>query len=193
VPPEPLALQGAALKGSLDAKVAIIVYSDFQCPFCRMFAKQTLPALERTYIDTGKAVLAFRHLPLQRLHPFAAKAAEAAECARRQGRFWEMHDRLFDGARELTDAAIDGYSAAIGLKADGFRKCLAGDATAAVLADLEGAAALGISGTPTFLLGSPLGDGRVKVTRRLSGAVTASVLGKLLNGMLQRASDQVGK
>jgi protein-disulfide isomerase len=94
LPTEPVSLDGAALKGSSSANIAIIEYSDFQCPYCAKFVRDTFPLLNRRYIETGKVLFAFRHLPLDNIHSLAHRAAENAECARQQGKFWEMHDAL---------------------------------------------------------------------------------------------------
>lgn len=81
--------------GKKDAKVTIVEFSDFQCPFCKQFFSETLPQLKKEYIDTGKVKLFYRQFPLTSIHPNAQIAAEAAECANEQGKFWEYHDILF--------------------------------------------------------------------------------------------------
>jgi hypothetical protein len=91
VPVDPIEIEGAATKGSSGAKIAIVEFSDFECPFCGAFSREILPTLDRDYIRPGKVKLIFRHLPLQ-IHPFAVRAAQAAECAEQQGRFWPLHD-----------------------------------------------------------------------------------------------------
>ena len=82
------------VKGDANAPVAIIEYSDFQCPYCRKFYEDTLPTLIKEYVDTGKAKLVYRHFPLE-FHPAALVSAQASECAAEQGKFWEMHDAIF--------------------------------------------------------------------------------------------------
>lgn len=169
VPKEPVPLQGAWLEGSRSAPVALVQYSDFECPFCRQFANGTLRELRNTYVMRGDVLLAFRHLPLTSIHPLAHAAARAAECAGRQGRFWEMHDWLFRDGRSLKDALSPSAIAAAGLVAD------CSDANASIAAkiaeDLAGARALQVTGTPVFFVGILRPDGRVKVLRRLSGAL----------------------
>lgn len=81
--------------GKDSAKLTIVEFSDFQCPFCESFFTGTYPQLKKNYIDTGKVKLAFRHYPLTGIHPNAQRAHEAAECANEQGKFWEYHDLLF--------------------------------------------------------------------------------------------------
>ena len=85
----------ARTKGRPDAPVTIYEMSDFQCPYCRDFTLQTMPSLEREYIKSGKVRLTFINLPLTGMHRNAMAAAELAMCAARQGKFWLVHDRLF--------------------------------------------------------------------------------------------------
>lgn len=169
LPTEPLSLDGAVLRGSTAARVALIEYSDFECPFCGKFARETLPTLEAKYVRTGQVLVAFRHYPLT-IHALAVKAAEAAECAGKQGKFWEMHDRLFEEPRRLDGTDLRQSAQTLGLDGRAFENCLSGEAGAKVRADMENAKALGITGTPTFFLGRVGPDGRIRVTQRLSGA-----------------------
>jgi protein-disulfide isomerase len=170
MPAEPVSIADAALKGSPQARVALVIYSDFECPFCARFANDTWPALDGKYVTTGKVRTAFRHLPIESIHPSAVKAAEASECAGRQGQFWPMHDVLFRNPKQLGEANLPAYAQQIGLNVAAFQTCLDGAATAKVRADAAGAAALGIAGTPAFLIGVIQPDGRVKVTDRIAGA-----------------------
>jgi protein-disulfide isomerase len=85
----------ARTKGSPDAPVTVLEASDFQCPYCRVFAEETLPLLQREYIDTGKIRFVFLNLPLPSLHPNATAAHEFAMCAAVQNRFWPAHDLLY--------------------------------------------------------------------------------------------------
>ena len=94
VPSGPVFLGGAAVLGSATAPAAILEFSEFQCPFCGKFARETLPEFHETYVKSGQVALMFRHMPLGS-HQFAAGAAEAAECAGRAGKFWELHDVMF--------------------------------------------------------------------------------------------------
>jgi protein-disulfide isomerase len=82
-------------KGAPDARVTVVEFSDYQCPFCGRHARETLPKIDETYIKTGKVKYVFRDFPLERIHPNAVKAAEAARCAGESGKYWEMHNRLF--------------------------------------------------------------------------------------------------
>lgn len=85
----------APVKGSSDAPITMIEYSDFECPFCGRFFSQTFPTIQSEYIDTGKVRFVYKHFPLRSIHANAQKAAEASICARDQNKFWEYHDKLF--------------------------------------------------------------------------------------------------
>ncbi|OGH14525.1 MAG: hypothetical protein A2687_05700 [Candidatus Levybacteria bacterium RIFCSPHIGHO2_01_FULL_38_26] len=80
--------------GDQNAKVTIVEFSDFECPFCRQFFTGTFPQIKSEYIDTGKVVMYYRHYPLP-FHPLAQPFALASECANEQGKFWEFHDKIF--------------------------------------------------------------------------------------------------
>jgi protein-disulfide isomerase len=91
LPRDPMSIAKDPVKGSRSAKVAVIEFSDFQCPFCGRYVKDTLPQLASEYVETGKVKYVFRDYPLN-FHKNAFKAAEAAHCAGEQDKFWEMHD-----------------------------------------------------------------------------------------------------
>jgi protein-disulfide isomerase len=96
-----VSLSGHPMLGHTGAPLTPIEFSDYQCPYCRRFFGTTLAALKAEYIDTGKLRYVFRNFPIDRIHPFARKAAEAAHCAGDQGQYWEMHDRLFHNPKAL--------------------------------------------------------------------------------------------
>lgn len=170
IPSAPLSIDGVARRGSVRAPTVIITFSDFECPFCGRFARETLPLLERDYVATGLVQLVFRHLPLP-IHQHAMKAAQAVQCAGEQGRFWPMHDRLFSRGATLDDAGLRAVAAMVGVEGRRFATCLNDPSvTAYVSRDMQEAKALGLTSTPSFLIGSRLLDGRVSVTRAFSGA-----------------------
>jgi protein-disulfide isomerase len=157
--------------GAATARVAIIEYSDYECPFCKRFERQTLPSLKTRYIDSGSVLLAFRHHPLESIHRFALTAAAAATCAGRQGRFWEYHAMLFDAPpRSLDNKKIFDLAKATGLDEPTFTSCLGADVEASVRKDAASAIALGLKGTPAFLIGRIQDDGTLAVTAVLKGA-----------------------
>ena len=163
--------EGAALKGDGDAPVVIVEWSDYQCPYCARVQRDVLMALEDQFIKTGKVQLAFRHKPLEKVHPFARQAAVAAVCAGEQGRFWEMHKALFQDDKDLTEAGIRSRAEVVGLDTGSFVACLgSSQAAARVREDARIASGLGLSGTPAFAVGRRQADGRVKVTTVFEGA-----------------------
>jgi protein-disulfide isomerase len=169
LPVEPISLDGAPTIGAATATTAMIIYSDFQCPFCARFAVETLPILQEQYVKTGRLLIAFREFPLP-IHPFAQKAAEAALCAHRQRKFWEFHDALFANPAALDVASLGARAQQLGLETATFTSCLGGETAALVASEKRNGESLGVGGTPGFLLGSLLPDGRVKVLQRASGA-----------------------
>jgi protein-disulfide isomerase len=187
LPDEPISLRGAQLQGSRTAPVAMIEYSDFQCPYCGRFARDTLPGLERSYVQPGKVLFAFREFPLESIHPFALAAATAAECAGEQGQFWKMHDLNFADQAHLDDDALRAHAKTGGLNAEQFDRCRKGAADK-VQADEKAGTALSISGTPTFFFGRLEPDGRVKIVTRLSGALPIAQFSATLDAMLEPSS-----
>jgi protein-disulfide isomerase len=143
------------VKGSKDAKVVIIEFSDFQCPFCARFFDQTLPLIERDYIKTGKVQLVYRDFPLS-FHQYAQKAAEAAQCANEQGKFWEYHDLLFKNQNEWIsagEAKLLDYAKALELDTNKFNSCLTtGKYESEVKKDFQDGLQYGVQGTPTFFI-----------------------------------------
>ena len=141
--------EGAPTRGLKSAKVSIVEFSDFQCPFCGRVTP-TLQKIEKEYGDRVRIV--FKHLPLS-IHPKAPAAHAAAEAAHRQGKFWEMHDRIFANQRALEPDIFEGYAEAIGLDMDRYRVDIASaDVKKRIDADMSEARRLGVTGTPGFFL-----------------------------------------
>jgi Na+:H+ antiporter, NhaA family len=147
------------VRGRTDAPVTLVEYGDFQCPYCGEAYPVVLDLLER-FGDRLRFV--FRHFPVPDLHPHAAAAAEAAEAAGAEGRFWDMHDRLFTHQLQLSDAELRGHAEAIGLDVERYDKALQeGVHTGRVEQDLRSGAQSGVPSTPRFFingvihLGSP--------------------------------------
>jgi protein-disulfide isomerase len=178
-----LASKGHA-QGAKAAKVAIIEFSDFQCPFCGRFAKETLPQLKRDFIEAGKARFIYRDNPLESIHPFALRASAAAECAGQQGKYWEMHDAIFSKQGELADANLVDRARSLRLDAAQFSNCLKESALQAVKEDQAEAARLGLQSTPIFLIGRIQSDGTIKVTKRINGAAPYEAFKTAIAGLL---------
>lgn len=146
-------VSGAPTLGRPDAPVTIVEFSDYQCPFCQRFFATTLPVLKKDYIDTGKVRYLFRDFPLE-MHPEARKAAEAAHCAGEHGKYWEMHDVLFQNQKALAPTQLAVYARTIGLGEAEFDQCLSsGRHSARVARGLADGAAAGVHGTPGFVIG----------------------------------------
>jgi protein-disulfide isomerase len=145
--------------GDRNARVTIIEFGDYQCPFCRAFWRETLPRIKKEYIDTGKARLVYRDFA-QDVHPEALVTAMAAECADDQGKFWEFHDKVFreqdrrgrDVVRyRVTD--VKRWAVDIGLQAAAFNECLDSERyKAEVKKDYTDGADIGMTGTPVFFI-----------------------------------------
>jgi protein-disulfide isomerase len=162
---------GAPSRGSKDAPVTMVEFSDYQCPFCARYTLETLPQIDKEYIRTGKVRYVFRDFPLIPIHPQAFKAHEAARCAGDQGKYWEMHDRLYENYRSLAPANLVDHARAVGLEMPRFERCLDGGAmTATVQEDLDLARMAGVTGTPAFFIGTTRPDGSVVVVSRVAGA-----------------------
>jgi protein-disulfide isomerase len=142
-------IKDSPAKGPEDAKVTVVEFSDFQCPFCSRVTP-TLAQVEKEYGDQVRIV--FKHLPL-RMHSKAAAAHAASEAAHRQGKFWEMHDAIFANQREMSPEKYVEYAGAMGLDVERFnRDVAAAEVKQKVDADAKEAAALGVTGTPGFFI-----------------------------------------
>jgi protein-disulfide isomerase len=137
-------------RGPADAPITIVEFSDFQCPYCSR-ATDTLKKLEAAY--PGKIRRVYRDFPLVQIHPSAARAAEAGACANEQGKFWEMHDAMFDHPDKLGDADLKQSAAALGLDTAAFNQCLdSGRHTAQWKKDTAEGERYGVSSTPAFFV-----------------------------------------
>jgi protein-disulfide isomerase len=158
-------------KGPADAALILVEFTDYQCPFCSRHVRDTWPKLHAEYIQTGKMRFVVLDLPLESLHKQAFKAAEAADCAGEQGKFWEMHDRLFQHQRDLEPWS--GHAQALGLDVAAFDACIQSDKYAAgIRRDMDEARKLGITGTPGFVLARREGGSgnRVRTVAQIKGA-----------------------
>ena len=145
-------------RGSDKAPVTLIEFSDFQCSFCRKFWQTTLPQIEKKYISTGKVKFVYRHFAI--LGKPSMAAAQAAECAGEQRKFWEYHDKLFASAASplaFTNGRLKGYAKELGLKSQDFNQCLdSGKHLKKVEGETATGGFLGARGTPAFFLNGKL-------------------------------------
>ena len=159
-----------------EGTVAIIEFADFQCPYCAKYAADTWPRVKRDLVESGKSRYIAMHYPLERIHPMAIGASQAAECAGRQGKFWEMHERLF-ASKALSPTDLVEHAEELELNREEFEPCLHEEQTRAdIVADLEEGTRLGVKGTPMFFIGLVQPNGDVKLSRRLRGAISFEVL-----------------
>ena len=193
-----------AVLGDSNAEVTIIEFSDYQCPFCRKFWTETYPELKSQYVDTGKAKIIFRDLPLDtncnsnlgnQLHPMACKSAEAAECVREKAGdsgYWKFHDKIFSEQNILdSGSAIGSVTKTVIYTDDDLKKwakdlgyeissCLdSGKYKSEIMKDISDAGLAGGSGTPYFVIKK---SGEEKGTA-LSGAQPLSAFKAVIDGM----------
>jgi protein-disulfide isomerase len=171
-----LSLNGAPSKGSEKAEVTIVKFEDFQCPYCKAVQPNFEEVLKRY---DGKVRLLHKDLPLDQIHPQARQAAEAARCADDEGKFWEYHDKLYASSPKAAPEDLKFYARDLGLKQDSFDKCLTtGKYKAAIQKDMNEAASLGLTGTPTFFING----------RELSGAQSVEAISQIIDEELSRAN-----
>ncbi|HEX6996443.1 MAG TPA: DsbA family protein [Gammaproteobacteria bacterium] len=188
-PPRPstltIPISGRPSLGEESAPVVMAAFVDYQCPYCRAFATTTLKEIERAYVASGDVRFVLIDMPLP-IHSDAQTAAEAAHCAGSQGRYWEMHDRLFANGASLGMDALLGHAREMGLDMQDFSACLQEGRHRAYVADsLAEANRLGITGTPTFAIGRVEGDELVGNVVR--GAQPFSVFQSEIKKWLQTA------
>ncbi len=175
-----ISLKGVPLKGNKDAKVTIVEYSDFQCPFCKRATEDVLPGILKQY--DGKVKLVFKQFPLPN-HPWANPAAIASVCAYNQGNelFWKFHDILFEKQKEITveksKEQFKAFAKQIGLDAGKFEACVNSPDTATrVQNELKEGQSIGINSTPTFVVnGMPVPGA---TPEGLKAAIEASLSGE---------------
>jgi protein-disulfide isomerase len=139
--------------GSLQAPVTMVEFTDYQCPYCRRFQAEVWPRLKHDYVQRGWLRFIVLDLPLD-FHPAALPAAEAAHCAGEQGAFWPMHTLLLASGSDLSPTDLEQHARSLGLDLGRFRSCLAsGKYTALIARNATQAQALGLRGTPAFIIG----------------------------------------
>jgi protein-disulfide isomerase len=171
-----VSVNGAPSRGSENAKITIVKFEDFQCPYCKAVQPNYQEVLKRY---DGKVRLVHKDLPLDQIHPQARQAAEAARCAEDEGKFWEYHDKLYASSPKAAPEDLKVYAKDLGLKQDLFDKCLtSGKYKAAIQKDVNEGASLGVTGTPTFFING----------RELSGAQSVEAISQIIDEELSRAN-----
>jgi len=171
--------EGYPAQGPADAPVTIVEFSDFECPFC----SRVVPTLERVKEEYGDQVrLVFRHFPLS-MHPNAPKAAEASMCAHDQGKFWQMHDLMFEEQKQLSVADLKSKAERLELDTEQFNQCLdSGKYADEVQQDMQAGQRAGVTGTPAMFV-----NGRL-----VSGAVPFEQIAQVIDSELARAKGNSG-
>ena len=174
-------IDGNPIRGNLNAPVTVIEFSDFQCPVCERFYREVGKKIKETYVNTGKVKLVHMDYPLYDIHDYALSAAKAGECSYKQGKFWEMHDFLFENQYDwqnpdvkniLTNAAGE-----LGINKEVFSICYDSDETLEKIGlDYYTGKSLEVRGTPTFFI-----NGKVVV-----GFRTFEEISELLDAELKK-------
>jgi protein-disulfide isomerase len=168
-----VSIGAAPFKGEATATVTLIEFSDYQCPFCGRHYKQVMPKIVSDYVDTGKLKYVMFEHPISSLHDNAYNASLAALCAGDQGKYWEMHNIMFDNQKELEVDKLKSYAVTIGLNAAEFNTCLdTKKYEKQVNSDLAIADGLGVEGTPGFAIGltDPKDPSKATLSAYIKGA-----------------------
>lgn len=177
------------LKGNKDAKVTVVEFADFRCPFCEKFYTDTEQQILKNYVDSGKVRLAYRHYAF--LGPASTLAASASECANDQNKFWEMHDYLFKNQPSESDTSM--YTAdklsvvaqGLGMDSAKFKSCLdTNKSSSNVSGDLSDGQKVGVTGTPSVLIGKSDGN-QVKAATLIVGAQPYANFQSAIDAMLK--------
>jgi protein-disulfide isomerase len=179
-------IDGAAFYGTKEAKVTIVEFADYECPFCARYSRETFPQIDRDYIQTGRVKYVFRDFPIEAVHPQAFKAHEAVHCAGAQGKRREMHEKMFASQRARSGADLNAYAQELRLDLAKFQTCLADDVySAKIRGDLTDGHQSGVMATPTFFLGLTETDSpRLKAVRKIEGARPYSVFKAAIEDLL---------
>lgn len=175
----------SAALGDPKAQVVIYEFSDYECPYCRQFAAETLTRVQKDYIQPGRVALVFWDNPLD-VHPRAAAAAAAGRCAENLGKRWPMSDKLLRDPVALSNEDFRRYAREIGLDPAAFDRCMSDPATAErIRRSLDEAYKMGVKGTPMFLVGVRQGDKKVRGLRLIEGAVPYEIFQATLDGVFR--------
>jgi protein-disulfide isomerase len=185
IPRELVSTAGVLAKGASTAKVALIEFADFYCPFCRRYAQETAPLIQREFVETGRLQYMVWPLPFEGLHPNAYGLAVAEECANRQGKAWEMREWLFGAARPPAPEDLAKEAAGLGLNPVVFGTCRANRGVQdQIRLRVTAAREMEVTSTPTFFIGMIESGGNLRVAIRLSGAQPFPVFKGVIEKML---------
>ena len=183
-----LAEVGSYMMGSASAPVTIVEFTDLQCPFCNRFSTTTFEQLKKAYIDTGQVRFITRDLPLG-MHQHAMRAAKASRCAGEQGKFWEMRTTLVKNAATLSPELMTATAQSLGLDMAAFGACVDSPRfDAQIQADMSAAQSIGVTGTPSFVIGKTAANGLAGV--RVVGAQPLAAFEARIKGLLSGSTAQ---
>jgi protein-disulfide isomerase len=178
-----MTLRDSPVLGSADAPITLIEFADYQCPFCRRFHTTVFEDIKKNFVDTGKLRYISRDLPLP-MHDHATQAANAARCAGDQNQFWAMRHALIINSQKLERENLLAYAHDLHLGMAAFTRCLDQNKyDAQIQRDAADAAQIGISGTPSFVLGTTVKDGHFQGTK-IVGAQPYTVFDEKIRAML---------
>ena len=180
-------LEGGGARGNNLAKVTLVEFTDYQCPFCGRHFHETMPQIVSEYVNTGKLRYVIRDFPLESIHPRAFRAAEAANCSAEQGKYWEMHDRLFGNQNALSADHFVNHALAMGLDTTAFKSCMESARYASkIRRDLTEAQKAGVTGTPTFFLGFTDATGsEIRAVKMIVGAQNYSAFKSAIDSLIK--------
>ena len=181
-----LAFDASQALGDKTAAIVLFEFGDYECPLCRSFAADSMQRIEKEYVRTGRVALVFRNNPLT-IHPRAFEAAIAGECAASGGKFWAMNQRLLRDPVALSREDLARHAKEAGLDPADFERCSNDGTTAAgVRRQMEEAAAIGVRGTPVFLIGVRKADGTsVRAIRMIGGAYPYEVFQAAIDSVIR--------
>lgn len=178
-------INGNPFMGSQDAPVVLVEFSDFECPFCGRFFRNTLPRIKKDYVDSGKLKYVFKDFPLA-FHKKAQKAAEASHCAGEEKKYWEMHDLIFANQKRMDMTDLTSYAQKLGLNSQSFEKCLKESRYAeGIKKDIAAGRANGVTGTPSFIIGIQNKQGEVE-GNTIRGAQPYTAFKTAIDSMLKK-------
>ena len=184
LPVEPVLLAGLWTKGSYSAPAGMILFEDYQCPASSHFETTSLPRIESKYVSSGRLLLAVWHRPLPQ-HERAVDAAAAAECAGKDGKFWEMRNTLFRNQQRFADSELAAFAREFSVR--DFGACVKDTSTTGRITDsLNSARAFKVNSTPTVFLGTMDGN-RLRVTTRWSGSRPFEAVSRAIDDLLAGA------
>ncbi len=187
-----LEIGDSPVMGEEQAPVVLFSYSDYQCPYCRRHATTVMRQLESNYVDSGQLRIVFREYPIPTLHPRATAASIAAICAGRQNAYRAMHDRLFTDQKAMSDEVFARYAGELGLDEQAFGQCVSNkEVNDLVQADIREGQSLGVTGTPSFVIGlaDPDNPDAVHVTRFIRGAQPYTAFQNAIEEQLRKSKD----